>query len=123
MKSLFTKAGVLIVLSLGAAVTISLLSDDGFSIQNASDNLFMIALAMLLIGAALHVIQTGFFDGITYSFKRFLRNSTKHQMIEEDKSEITYKMNYDNPVTYPLIIAGAFWTIITIIIAIIITNS
>ncbi|WP_377889603.1 DUF3899 domain-containing protein [Alkalihalobacillus sp. R86527] len=123
MKSLLIRSGVLIVLSFIAAIISSILSDSGFSIQSASDILFMIALAMLLIGAALHVIQTGFFDGIVYSFKRFLRNSTKHQMIEEDKSELSYKLEYDNPVTYPILIAGAFWTVITIIIALIITNS
>ncbi|WP_270181631.1 DUF3899 domain-containing protein [Alkalihalobacillus sp. CinArs1] len=123
MKSLLKRSIVLIVVALLGAVITSILSDDGFSFQGASDILFMISLAMLLIGAALHVVQTGFFDGIVYSFKRFLRSSTKHQMIEEDKSELSYRLNYDNPITYPILIAGGFWMIITIIIAVIITSS
>ncbi|MCA0987807.1 DUF3899 domain-containing protein [Guptibacillus algicola] len=123
MKSLLIRSGVLIVLSFVAAIITSILSDKGYSLQGASDILFMIALAMLLIGAALHVVQTGFFDGIVYSFKRFIKSSTKHQMIEEDKSELSYKLEYNNPVTYPILIAGGFWTIITILIAVAITNS
>lgn len=123
MKSLLIRSGVLIVLSFVAAIITSILSDSGYSLQAASDILFMIALAMLLIGAALHVVQTGFFDGIVYSFKRFIKSSTKHQMIEEDKSELSYKLEYNNPVTYPILIAGGFWMIITILIAVAIINS
>ncbi|MGB8000229.1 MAG: DUF3899 domain-containing protein [Anaerobacillus sp.] len=123
MKSLTIKSGVLVILALIAAIIISVTSDEGISLQTLADVLFMIALAMLLIGAALHVVQTGFFDGIVYSFKRYFKSSTKHQMIEEDQTELRYQLNYDNPITYPLLIAGGFWTLITIINAIIITSS
>ncbi|WP_273834634.1 DUF3899 domain-containing protein [Guptibacillus sedimenti] len=118
MKSLTFKSGILVFLAVIASTVISITSDEGFALQPVSDILFMIALGMLLIGAALHVVQTGFFDGIVYSFKRYFRNTAKRQMIEEDHSEINYQLDYDNPITYPLLLAGAFCTIITIIISI-----
>ena len=61
MKSLTLKSGILIVLAVTASMIISFTSDGGLGIQSISDILFMIALAMVLIGAALHVVQTGFF--------------------------------------------------------------
>lgn len=118
MKSLTLKAGILVFLAIVASMIISITSDQGLGLQPVSDILFMIALAMLLIGAALHVIQTGFFDGIVYSFKRYFRSTAKRQMIEEDQSEIKYKLDYDNPITYPFLIAGGFCTVVTIIISI-----
>ncbi|MBN8207219.1 DUF3899 domain-containing protein [Bacillus sp. NTK071] len=123
MKSLTLKSSLLIILTLVSSIIISITSDEGLGFQSVTDLLFMIGLAMLLIGAALHVVQTGFFDGIVYSFKRYFRSSTKHQMIEEDKSELSYQLNYDNPITYPLLISGAFWTVITIVISIIIVST
>ncbi|MCA0172309.1 DUF3899 domain-containing protein [Bacillus sp. RAR_GA_16] len=123
MKSLTLKAGILVFLAIVASMIISITSDQGLGLQPVSDILFMIALGMLLIGAALHVVQTGFFDGIVYSFKRYFRSTAKRQMIEEDHSEIKYKLDYDNPITYPLLIAGGFCTIVTIIISIAIISS
>ncbi|TKD71899.1 DUF3899 domain-containing protein [Pseudalkalibacillus hwajinpoensis] len=123
MKSLMLKSSLLIILVLVSSIIISITSDEGFGVQAVTDLLFMIGLAMLLIGAALHVVQTGFFDGIVYSFKRYFKSSTKHQMIEEDKSELSYQLNYDNPITYPVLISGAFWTILTIIISIVIVST
>lgn len=123
MKSLLLKSSLLIILALVSSIVILLTSDAGIGIRAVSDLLFMIGLAMLLIGATLHVVQTGFFDGIVYSFKRYFKSSTKHQMIEEDKSELSYQLNYDNPITYPLLLAGAFWTFVTIIISVVIVSS
>ncbi|WP_226658562.1 DUF3899 domain-containing protein [Pseudalkalibacillus hwajinpoensis] len=123
MKSLIIKSGVLVILAIVASMILSISSDGGFGLQPVSDILFMIALGMLLIGAALHVIQTGFFDGIVYSFKRYFRSTAKRQMIEEDHSEIKYKLDYDNPITYPLLIAGGFCTVVTILISIAIISS
>ncbi|MBF0708188.1 DUF3899 domain-containing protein [Alkalihalobacillus hwajinpoensis] len=123
MKSLTLKSGILIVLAVTASMIISFTSDGGLGIQSISDILFMIALAMVLIGAALHVVQTGFFDGIVYSFKRYFRNTAKRQMIEEDTSEIHYRLDYDNPITYPLLMAGGFCAILTIIISIVLVSS
>ena len=123
MKSLTLKSGILIVLAVTASMIISFTSDGGLGIQSISDILFMIALAMVLIGAALHVVQTGFFDGIVYSFKRYFRNTAKRQMIEEDTSEIHYRLDYDNPITYPLLMAGGFCVILTIIISIVLIST
>ncbi|WP_347550737.1 DUF3899 domain-containing protein [Pseudalkalibacillus hwajinpoensis] len=122
MKSLTVKSGVLIILSLVISIIITITSDEALGMRSVSDLLFMISLGMLLMGASLHVVQTGFFDGIVYSFKRYFRSNTKHQMIEEDKTELGYQLNYNNPITYPLLIAGGFWIIITVIIAIVIAT-
>ncbi len=83
---------------------------------------FLVSLFYLIFGSALFLVQTGFFNGITYSFKRFFRRTRKSdEMIYEanpQAEEESYlpKEHYF-PIAYPILASGGIFFVITLLIA------
>ncbi|WP_077329441.1 DUF3899 domain-containing protein [Virgibacillus siamensis] len=83
---------------------------------------FIVSLFYLIFGSALFLVQTGFFNGITYSFKRFFRRTKK---IDEMIYEVNPQLEEDSylpkdhyfPICYPILIAGGVFFIISLIAA------
>ncbi|TLS37813.1 DUF3899 domain-containing protein [Pseudalkalibacillus caeni] len=115
MKNLFGKILVTVAGSLLISFGLTLFFG-GFSILNYVNNVFLVSLALLMIGGIFYVLQTGFFNGIVYSFRRFIKSTQKRKMIEDDEQEIPYFVDYTFPFTYAMIIAGGALFLISIFI-------
>lgn len=64
------------------------------------------SLVFICIGAILFVAGQGFFSGIAYSFRRFLKSSSKKwEMLEEPEEEYVLK-RYRFQLTNPFLIIG-----------------
>lgn len=83
---------------------------------------FLVSLLYLVFGAALFLVQSGFFNGITYSFKRFFRRTKKiDEMIYESNPQLEEESYLPKehyfPIAYPILTSGGILFVITLVIA------
>ncbi|MBM7647548.1 hypothetical protein JOC78_000469 [Bacillus ectoiniformans] len=85
---------------------------------------FFISLFVTMLGASLFVVEKGFFNGITYSFKRLRRSSSEGKYISQfDSLDDTEDIHIEHPKqriykwTYPLLAGGGFIAVLDILIA------
>lgn len=93
-----------------------------FTILVLVNTFFMTGLFCFLIGIVLFLIQGGSFNGITYSFKRFFKRTTRTgEMLrevtpEEEEESYLPKERYFS-LTYPLLLTGGILSIVSLITA------
>ncbi|MFT8363201.1 MAG: DUF3899 domain-containing protein [Sporolactobacillus sp.] len=86
-----------------------------FSLITLSDACFIISLPSLIIGAVIFVVQGGFFDFMSYSFKK-VRHSFKRDA--EPVGEFEVRSGARASITYPLIISGALFFLISLLLVV-----
>ncbi|MFF3103447.1 DUF3899 domain-containing protein [Viridibacillus arvi] len=84
------------------------------------NNLFIIASILLIIGGGFFVLQGGFFNGITYSFKRFFSRITRlGEYATAIDGDVEYTSVFSSDYTYPILIAGGIQFILVLIISVV----
>ncbi|GAA0606042.1 hypothetical protein GCM10009001_24130 [Virgibacillus siamensis] len=83
---------------------------------------FLVSLLYLIIGSALFLVQSGFFNGITYSFKRFFRRTRKidemiYEVNPEAEEESYLPKEHHFPIAYPILASGSIFFVVTLLIA------
>ncbi|EIT84587.1 hypothetical protein A374_14705 [Fictibacillus macauensis ZFHKF-1] len=105
-----------IVLSL----ILQLIIDRSFNLLHFYNTVFMVSLAILLIGLMLYVVKGGFFDVFTRSFKKFWRMLSKRSLYQSevmDDSHFSLSQRIPAYVVTSFIASGLFLVIVTMIIA------
>ncbi|MGF2615353.1 DUF3899 domain-containing protein [Rossellomorea vietnamensis] len=76
---------------------------------------FLIGMGLLVIGGLMKVVESGFFNGIQYAFKRFRKSTKEGSYISkfddlDDTSEAYQEFNKRNnyPLTAPILLSGSF---------------
>lgn len=84
------------------------------------NNLFIIASILLIIGGGFFVLQGGFFNGITYSFKRFFSRITRlGEYATAIDGDVKYTSVFSSDYTYPILIAGGIQFILVLLISVV----
>ncbi|WP_230875105.1 DUF3899 domain-containing protein [Lysinibacillus cavernae] len=84
------------------------------------NNIFLVSLAVTIVGASLFVVQGGLFNGITYSFKRFFARVTKNGVYAfELDGDLEFVQAPSYTFTYPLLLAGILGCTATAILSIV----
>ncbi|WP_085521735.1 DUF3899 domain-containing protein [Tuberibacillus sp. Marseille-P3662] len=83
---------------------------------------FLVGLFYLIVGLVLYIIQGGFFNGITYSFRRFFRRTSRqgdimNDISSADEEEALVPKDHDFPWTYPILISGCLLGCISMALA------
>ncbi|WP_139693855.1 DUF3899 domain-containing protein [Sporolactobacillus terrae] len=94
-----------------------------FSLITLINHLSVVSLLSLNLGLIIFIIQGGFFDGMTYSFKRVARAIRKKQLGQQEAEAPLAEMKHRDgsqrwPITWPLICSSIFLFIITLLISI-----
>ncbi|HEU5139084.1 MAG TPA: DUF3899 domain-containing protein [Bacillales bacterium] len=105
-----------------AAVILSLLIMAGIykevSFLSAINSASLASLILIIVGASMLVVQGGFFNGISYSFKRFYRKSLKSTEGFEDEvddNEEDYRPTQRTfSFTFPALIVGILLFLLTL---------
>ncbi|MGN1401508.1 MAG: DUF3899 domain-containing protein [Bacillus sp. (in: firmicutes)] len=78
---------IIVLLTLLLTILLSLLIHKELSLLHFINISFYFCSAYIMAGALFLVIDRGFFDGISYSFRKMFRNTNKMET-EDDKNEI-----------------------------------
>lgn len=92
-----------------------------FVIRSLIDGLSTISLLFLCFGLIIFVFQSGFFDGMIYSFKRFARSIRNRQLGENEAEaplkEYKHRDGERSPIIWPLIIDSFFLFVFTFVLS------
>jgi hypothetical protein len=118
---MFRKSIPFISITLAVSLILPMVSDQGWSMSLWIDTFFLCSLLLLIVGGTFIVIEGGFFNAFTHSFKRFFTViSKKEQVLREVEGRrewIPYKRSYR--FTYPVLIAGMILFLCSLLISII----
>lgn len=111
---------LLIASSALLSVAIELVIERKMHLIHLVNNLFMVSLALILIGLSLFVVTGGFFDLFSRTFKKYLKTLSKSsEYAAEHKPESNFNLSERVPeeFTSPLLIAGFILFILTTVVA------
>lgn len=120
MNLLFKRILIISAFPIVIAFGVSLISSGPFTLEKYVNTLFYFSLSVALIGIALYVAKGGFFDFITYSFKKVARSLSRHPEIDD---VVSFKTNFQVSerinVSYmkSFLYSGLLLTFITIAVA------
>lgn len=102
-----TLYGVVLATELVLTLLTMLLRNHSFSYFALADALGLVGLLCLTVGLILFIFQSGFLDGIIYSFRRFARSWRQKQLGEADPeapmAEYQIREGTHWPVTWPIL--------------------
>ncbi|RIW35268.1 DUF3899 domain-containing protein [Bacillus salacetis] len=112
---------VLIIYLLSAVF--SLFYDDGFQLEIINIS-FLIGMGLAVTGGLMKVVESGFFNGIQYSFKRF-RRSTKEgnyisqfdDMDQTKEAHEEYNKNNKFALTNPFLLSGGIAVVVDLLVS------
>ncbi|GEB76561.1 DUF3899 domain-containing protein [Sporolactobacillus inulinus] len=104
------------------SIVVQGLSDRSFSLITLINHLSVVSLLSLNLGLIIFIIQGGFFDGMTYSFKRVARAFRKKQLGEQEAEAPLAEMKHREgsqrwPITWPLILSSLVLFVTTVLIS------
>ncbi|BBN98461.1 DUF3899 domain-containing protein [Sporolactobacillus terrae] len=95
-----------------------------FSLITLINHLSVVSLLSLNLGLIIFIIQGGFFDGMTYSFKRVARAIRKKQLGQQEAeaeaplAEMKHRDGSQRwPITWPLILSSLLLFVTTVLIS------
>lgn len=114
---------LLIISILSISFIVTILSSSSFILATFWDTMFACSLGLTLIGASMHILNSGFFNSYVQQFKSFFRQISRSEQLA---SELERKNNHSNmshfelPLAAPFTITGIILTIISSVISVII---
>jgi hypothetical protein len=105
------------------SAVLSFFYDYGFSLGIINIS-FLIGMGLLVVGGLMKVVESGFFNGIQYAFKRF-RKSTKEgnyiakfdDMDETKEAHEEYNKNNQFALTLPFLLSGSITVSVDLIVS------
>lgn len=113
--------GVVLAAELVLTLLTMLLRNHSFSYFALTDALGLVGLLCLTVGLILFIFQSGFLDGIIYSFRRFARSWRQKQLGEADPetpmAEYKTHEGIHWPVTWPILAVSLLAILVSLLLS------